>query len=60
MIALARATGVQLAIGTDAVLPDPRYGEYYEAELGWFERAGISRGGVEAISREDGARLLGL
>ncbi len=60
MIVHARNTGVPLAIGTDAVLPDPRYGQYYRDELEWFVRAGISRNEVESIACEGGSILLGL
>jgi hypothetical protein len=60
MILYAHGIGVPLALGTDCVLPDPRYAEAYEAERAYFEQAGISHGEVRKIACEDGARLLGL
>ncbi len=60
MIRRAHGIGAPLAIGTDCVLPDPRYAEAYEAELAYFEQAGISRGEVMKIASECGARLLGI
>jgi hypothetical protein len=60
MILYAHGIGVPLAVGTDCVLPDPRYAEAYEAELAYFEQAGIPHGAVIKIACESGARLLGL
>ncbi len=60
MIGRARELGVPLAVGTDCVLPDPEYKKIYDAELSYFERAGISREDVLHIACEGGARLLGL
>jgi hypothetical protein len=42
------------------VLPDPRYAEAYDAELAYFEQAGIPHGEVMKIASEGGADLLGL
>lgn len=55
----AYETGVSLAVGTDAVLPDRRYRSMYEAELAYFLRAGIPRAAVLAIACEGGKKLLG-
>ena len=60
MIAYAHAINAPLALGTDCVLPDSRYREVYDAELAYFEQAGIERDEVMRIACEDGARLLGL
>ncbi len=60
MIHYAHGIGVALAIGTDCVLPDPRYQEAYEAELLYFEQAGLSRDKVQAIAGDGGARLLNI
>jgi imidazolonepropionase-like amidohydrolase len=60
MIFSAHSIGVPLAIGTDCVLPDPEYRKKYNAELSYFEQAGISHEDVVKISCEGGARLLGL
>ena len=60
MIGRAREIGVPLAVGTDCVLPDPEYGNIYDAELSYFERAGISREDALDIACESGAKLLGL
>lgn len=60
MIRRAHAAGVPLAVGTDCVLPDPRYQEAYAAELAYFEQAGIPREDVMKIASEGGAELLGL
>ena len=60
MIGYAHAIGVPLAVGTDCVLPDSRYREVYDAELGYFEQAGIPRDQVMRIACEGGARLLGM
>jgi imidazolonepropionase-like amidohydrolase len=59
MIRRAHAIGVPLAVGTDCVLPDPRYQEAYAAELAYFEQAGIPREDVMKIASEGGAELLG-
>ena len=60
MILRAHDIGVHLAVGTDCVLPDPRYAEVYDAELAYFEQAGIPYDGVRKIACEGGARLLGI
>jgi imidazolonepropionase-like amidohydrolase len=60
MLGLAHALGVSLAVGTDCVLPDPIYGNAYDAELACFRKAGISEEAVLKIASEDGARLLGI
>jgi imidazolonepropionase-like amidohydrolase len=60
MILYADGIGVPLAVGTDCVLPNSRYAEAYEAELAYFEQAGIPHGAVIKIACESGARLLGL
>lgn len=60
MIKQAHGRGVKLAIGTDAVLPDRRYAEYYEAELEFFRNAGIPDEDVVGIACENGKELLGL
>ena len=60
MIARARELGVSLAVGTDCVLPDSQYKKIYDAELSYFERAGIPRDELIKIACEGGARLLGL
>lgn len=60
MIRDAHAGGVPLAVGTDCVLPDPRYRESYDRELAYFEQAGFSREDVLKIACEGGARLLGI
>jgi imidazolonepropionase-like amidohydrolase len=54
----AYETGVSLAVGTDAVLPDSRYLSMYEAELAYFSRAGIPRDAVLTIACEGGKKLL--
>lgn len=59
MIGRAYEIGVPLAVGTDCVLPDERYGEHYQRELELFEQAGIPREAVERIAREAGWELLG-
>jgi len=58
MLRRAHAAGVPLAVGTDAVLPDPAYQAIYHAELDQFERAGIGRDEVVVIASEGGAKLL--
>lgn len=58
-IRLAHSMGISLAIGTDCVLPDPKYREAYQQEIEYFVQAGISRDEVLRIAREGGARLLG-
>lgn len=60
MIKRAWSIGVPLAVGSDGVLPDPRYREAYERELGYFEQAGIPRDEVMKIACEGGKKLLGL
>jgi Amidohydrolase family len=60
MIRYAHDIGVPLAVGTDCVLPDPRYAEAYDAELAYFEQAGIPHGEVMKIASECGAELLGI
>jgi len=60
MIGRAREIGVPLAVGTDCALPDPEYRKIYDAELSYFEQAGISREDVLNIACEGGAKLLGL
>jgi imidazolonepropionase-like amidohydrolase len=60
MVGKAFALGVPLAIGTDAVLPDRRYGSFYELELAYFRRAGIPAETVERIARTGGRKLLGI
>ncbi len=60
MIGRAASIGVPLAVGTDCTVPDPRYREAYEAELGWFEQAGLSRDAVLTFATEGGAKLLDL
>jgi imidazolonepropionase-like amidohydrolase len=60
MINRAHGGGVPLAIGTDCVLPYPRYQDAYEAEMAYFVEAGLSRDAVEIIACDNGARLLGM
>jgi len=60
MLVSAHAMGVPLAIGTDCVLPATGYKEEYEAELTYFEHAGLSQEIVEKIACEGGALLLGI
>jgi imidazolonepropionase-like amidohydrolase len=60
MIHRAFTLGVQLAVGTDSVLPHPQYERHYQDELSWFEKAGIPRDDVERIACEGGRRLLQL
>jgi imidazolonepropionase-like amidohydrolase len=60
MINRAHGVGVPLAIGTDYVLPDPRYQDAYEAEMAYFVEAGLSHDAVESIASDNGARLLGI
>lgn len=60
MIGYAHAAGVPLAIGTDCVIPAPDYSAAYEAELAYFEHAGIPRDEVRKIAAEGGARLVGI
>ena len=60
MMLYAHGIGVPLAVGTDCVLPDFRYAEAYDAELAYFEQAGIPYDEVRKIASEGGARLLGL
>jgi imidazolonepropionase-like amidohydrolase len=58
MVGKAFRSGVSLAIGTDCVLPDPRYREAYEAELAYFRQAGIPDDEVLRIAVEGGTELL--
>ena len=60
MIKLAFDTGVPLAIGTDCVLPDSNYRAAYEAELSYFQQAGIPEDAVRRIASDRGRELLGL
>lgn len=60
MIEKAYGLGVPLAVGTDCVLPDPDYESVYQAELSYFEQAGIPRAVVMKIAREGGRKLLEL
>ena len=60
MIKKAHERGVKLALGTDAVLPDPRYGEYYDAELDYFRKAGLPDKEVARIACEAGKALLAI
>jgi len=60
MIRRAHDIGVPLAVGTDCVLPDADYRAAYDAELRYFEQAGLSRDAVLTIAGESGAKLLGL
>jgi len=60
MLRYAHSIGVPLAIGTDCVLPDPAYRAAYDAEVGLYEQAGISREQVMTIACEGGAKLLGI
>ncbi len=59
MIKKAYERGVKLALGTDAVLPDPAYPEYYEAELELFRTAGIPDVEAANIACRSGRELLG-
>jgi hypothetical protein len=58
LVRKAYERGVPLAVGTDAVLPDRRYRSFYEAELTYLRRAGISRDAVLTIACEGGKKLL--
>ena len=60
MMLYAYGIGVPLAVGTDCMLPDPQYREVYDAELAYFEQAGIPYDEVREIACEGGARLLGI
>ncbi len=60
MIRFAHHLGVGLTIGTDCVLPDPRYRETYDAELAYFIEAGLTHEEVTRIACDNGARLLGI
>jgi imidazolonepropionase-like amidohydrolase len=60
MLNHAFSRGVPLAVGTDCVLPAPRYREAYQQELSCFERAGIPHDRVAEIACEGGAKLLGI
>jgi imidazolonepropionase-like amidohydrolase len=58
MLEKAYGLGVPLAVGTDCVLPDPDYQSVYQAELSYFEQAGIPHAAVMKIAREGGRKLL--
>jgi len=58
MIQYAHHIGVGLTIGTDCVLPDPRYREAYNAELAYFLKAGFTHQNLMKIACDSGARLL--
>jgi predicted amidohydrolase YtcJ len=58
MMEKAYGLGVPLAVGTDCVLPDPDYQSIYQAELSYFEQAGIPYAAVMKIAREGGRKLL--
>jgi imidazolonepropionase-like amidohydrolase len=60
MVKQAHEMGVPLGIGTDCVLPDSGYKTAYDAELSFFEQAGLSRETVMRIASENGAQLLGI
>jgi imidazolonepropionase-like amidohydrolase len=58
MIRKAYSLNVLLAVGTDCVLPDPDYKKTYNAELSYFELAGIPHDAVIKIACENGRKLL--
>ncbi len=60
MLGTAFSLGVPLAVGTDCVLPDRRYGGFFRDELAYFRKAGIPSGAVDRIARQGGRELLGL
>ena len=60
MLLYAHKINVPLAIGTDCVLPDLAYRAAYDAEVALYEQAGIPGDQVMEISREGGAKLLGI
>jgi imidazolonepropionase-like amidohydrolase len=60
MLGKAFRGGVLLAVGTDAVLPDERYGQWYDDELMLFREAGIPAEAVARIASEGGSKLLGI
>ncbi len=60
MIGQAHAMGIPLAIGTDCVLPCREYKKAYDAELSYFEEAGISGDMVLRIAAEGGSKLIGI
>lgn len=60
MVLKAHSIGVPLAVGTDCVLPDPEYGNKYDAELSYFEQAGLEHQDVIHLACDGGARLLGI
>lgn len=60
MIRKAHETAVPLAVGTDCVLPNRHYKKSYDAELSYFEQAGISHDAVIKIACEGGRKLLGI
>ncbi len=52
MIRRAQVLGVPLAIGTDRVLPDPKYQEAYLTEMEFFSAAGLPSHEVLRIARD--------
>ncbi len=58
MIQYAHRIGVGLTIGTDCVLPEPRYAEKYNTELTYFIKAGFTKEDVMTIACDNGLRLL--
>jgi imidazolonepropionase-like amidohydrolase len=60
MIRYAHDLAVPLVIGTDCVLPGEDYRAAYDAELRYFEQAGLSREAVMSAACEAGAKLLGI
>jgi len=60
MIQYAHHIGVGLTIGTDCVLPNPRYQEAYETELAYFIEAGFTHEEVVKIACDNGATLLAI
>jgi hypothetical protein len=60
MMLYAHGISVPLAVGTDCVLPDLEYRKKYDAELFYFQQAGIPLKDVITIACEGGTTLLGL
>jgi imidazolonepropionase-like amidohydrolase len=60
MVRKAHGINVLLAVGTDCVLPDPRYQAAYRTELSYFEQAGIPHDEVIRIACKGGRKLLGI
>ena len=60
MISHAHSMGIPLAIGTDCVLPVREYKKAYDAELSFFEEAGLRRDVVLWIAMNSGRTLLGI